>query len=80
MNNYTLRYTVWTRTGNPVHELYNFESEYDLLVAADHGMCKIYDDYADTDTSLLFRSIELTNAKEVYERITREEAANVQGN
>lgn len=78
MNHYVIRYTIWNRTGQPKpqHKQHVFQSDNDLLAAADEGMCKIYDDLLHKDLEVLFRVVELTSAKEVYERSIREEIAN----
>lgn len=76
MNSYTLRYTIWDpKNPKPTHKKYNYESENDLLAAADEGMCKVYDEHPRME--LLFRAIELNNGKEVFEEMTRETASSV---
>lgn len=77
MNNYTLRYTIWNREGkpNPQHKILTFDSENDLLAAADEGMCQVFDD--NPDKEMLFRAIELNNAKAVYEEMTNAEHQSV---
>lgn len=74
VNKYSLSYTLFSKTDPsepPNHKKYTFESENDLLAAADEGMCAIYDAHLanDSDTDVLFRSMVLDNAKEVYESL-----------
>lgn len=77
MNNvYTVAYTVYNPTRldeKPSHKKYTFESENDLLAAADEGMCAMYDKYRSEDdgTDILFRGITLDNAKEVYAELIK---------
>ena len=78
---YTIAYTIYHGSEpydgrddslKPQHKKYSFECEdMDLLAAADHGMCIIFDDLRakNTELEILFRSITLDNAKEVYEEI-----------
>ena len=71
---YTSSYTLFSKTDSkipPTHKKYTFESENDLLAAADEGMCAIYDAHVanDSDTDILFRSIVLDNAREIYEQM-----------
>lgn len=77
---YSITYTVYNPTNlneTPVHKKYTFESENDLLAAADEGMCRIYDQYGNeqNQTDVLFRGVTLDNAQEVYKQI-KEEASN----
>lgn len=66
---FLLKYTVFNTTGEPKpqHKQLAFESESDLLAASDEGMCKIYDELDTSKHDIIFRSVELTNAKEVYD-------------
>ena len=71
---YTIAYTAYHPTDpdiKPIHKKTAFESELDLLAAADQGMCAVYDKWRTDDPSfeLLFRSITLDNAHEVYNEI-----------
>ena len=77
VNKYLIKYTIIQSEGaEAVHKQYAFDSEYDLLGAADEAMSKLFDQFEkDTDTELLFRSIELTNAKEVYKNIVSQKGA-----
>lgn len=72
---YTLSYTVYNPTKTdqkPEHKKYTFESELDLLAAADQGMCAMLDKYPTSDgTEILFRGIVLDNAQEIYKYITQ---------
>lgn len=77
INTYSLAYTVYNPTKpdeKPSHKKYTFESENDMLAAADEGMCAIFDKYQETqeEASLLFRSITLDNAQEVYKILISE--------
>ena len=76
MNKYTLKYTIIKPEGvAPEHKQYTFECDYDLLGAADEAMSKLFDQYEKgKDDELLFRAIELTNAKEVYKNIIGRQA------
>lgn len=72
MNKYRLSYSVYdtTKPAEIKHEDYEFESDSELLGAADEGMCEIFDRYEkDKPTEVLFRKIELLNPKEVYKTI-----------
>jgi hypothetical protein len=76
MNNiYTIAFTVYDTTKpdeKPQHKKFTFESEYDLLAAADDGMCQIFDKYEEgKSTQVLFRSITLDNAQEIYKELTK---------
>lgn len=80
VNHYTIAYTVFDPHGNnppkPEHKKYSFTSDSDLLGAAEEGMSTIFDQYEREKTSMvLFRSIELTNAKDVYAIIVKQEKA-----
>lgn len=68
---YCISYTVYTlkKKAPPSHKKYVFESENDLLAAADEGMCVLLDKYSNDTTDILFRGITLENAQEVYQAI-----------
>jgi hypothetical protein len=78
-NTYTVSYTIYHPTDTnvkPIHKKYTFESEDDLLAAADEGMCAIYDKY-DGDanaTCVMFRSIVLENPQHAYKQLLEENA------
>jgi hypothetical protein len=75
MNKYTISYTVFDPElklmQKPEHKKYSFESEYDLLAAADEGMSTIFDEYPGLE--LIFRTIELTNPKDLYNLMMEQE-------
>lgn len=82
MNRYTLAYTIFDPTKPkqpPAHKKFSFESENDMLAAADEGMCIVFDKYeAGTTNQLLFRSITLDNAHEIYKGLIQEAQRNAE--
>ena len=75
MHKYKLSYTIYDekKPGEVTHEDYEFETDSDLMGAADEGMCTIFDKYAtDKPTDVLFRSIELLNPKDAYKIIVQQ--------
>lgn len=69
---YKLSYTVYdeAKPSEVDHQDVEFESESDLLGAADEGMSYAYEKFAEgTTRDILFRKIELLDPKEVYKNI-----------
>lgn len=75
MNQYTIKFTV-IHPGDtpPDHHKIAFKTDLDVLGAADEAMCQIFDKYEKgKEDQILFKSIELTNAQEVYQLIKKQE-------
>lgn len=79
VNQYAICYTVYNPTTKEhKHRKTIFKSDADLLGAADEGMVRIFEEHeSGQDTEVLFRSVELVNAKEVYQRLTGKDFTDV---
>ena len=75
MNKYKIAYSIYdeTKPAEVQHKEFEFESDGDLLGAADEGMTHLYTEFAaGKEFDILFRSIELLNARDVYKLIIKQ--------
>lgn len=81
-NKYAISYTIFDRLGKspPQHKKYEFESGSDLLAALEEGMTVLFvkHDQGNSKTYILFRGLELTNAKEIYQATIEQEKRNAE--
>lgn len=75
MHKYKITYSIYdeTKPAGVQHKEFEFESDGDLIGAADEGMTHLYTELAaGKEFDILFRSIELLNPRDVYKLIIQQ--------